>query len=729
MRQPSGETALALRIEKAAQNLGWQCIHTDVNGYVLNESYENSGTHINDIKNLEFVIHPHFASKKVFDTWSIFPIWNPPEIPYDWPNPIENIVNYIHHDDYVSSNPFGNSAVDHLNSILSPNHRHFDNKIQLYPALPRTVSLPPSRSAIVDASQIFYVGMNWERHFSPNGRHEGVFRRLDADGCIAIYGPHIASGVVSWEGFKGYKGDIPFDDGTAAVKLINSYGISLAISSLKHRRSEIMTNRLYESAASGVVIIADKCKFVNDMFGDSVFQVENTDDQDYTYRQIKSIFEFIKKNPDVAYEKACRAQEIYLEKFTLEVNLERMFSEIPKRQVALKNLSCAQSAIEPISVVLRWYVNDFEALDLAIKSINKQSYKNIELIVVCDKNVKKDLEEIFRKKTRDDIQVAFCPLDILSMHNSDLRLMRTGELLSQAMSLIKTDFVAFLDPLEEWFEDHLSSLKRGLEDNKGADFAYVPVLKCVWKPQAAMVDMFVREFFSPEQISKMFYELRYDNRIGRILFRTKYLNDLLTDNLRPIINLIDQLEFFVFAPIALSEGKATLLQRTTYVLHNFTVPPRTRKNWWSLSSVKSHAQRSIINSYLIGRSDIFLQENLMRESVIQGAPQLNNEAQLPSVDYFLSASNEAEFIQRMFKVMLSRMPTDQEMSECHQKLYKGQSREKIAVAFFRDNEVQRKSPIISGMYELNRRSYHNHMRRFMKKIKLISTVINKKMGK
>jgi hypothetical protein len=708
MRQPSGETALSLRIARAARNIGWQCLQLDKNGYVLDRNYECSGVHVSAAANVAFVIHPHFASRKTCDLWSIFPMWNPPEIPYDWPQPLAQIENYLHHDDYLSSNPDAPLSVAHLNMLLAPHGRAFDNQLFLYPALPEAVRAEPSKEAIRNASRLFYVGMNWEKHFGPKGRHEGLFRKLDRDGCVAIYGPRLASGVATWAGFEGYEGEIPFDGGEATVATINRYGAALAISSVRHQRAQILTNRIYEAAAAGAVIVADRGGFIEKHFGDSVLQVDNCGDETATYRQVKAALQWIKDHPDQAYEKAARAQDIYLEKFTLEKNLRALVEAVPARSRTIRAATGARAGDQPICVVLRWYARgDMDALALALESINRQTYPSLRVVLVCDTARRPEVEAFARRRLDARIGLDVAPLDIFHAARKLGRRARTGEILLRALGEIREDYVAFLDPLEEWFSDHLSALKRALEDEPGLDFALVPTLKAIWRQGGAMIDDHVREFSDPARKFRLPADARYDNRIGRILFRRAYLDAQVASGLPALLQFLDQTEFFALTPIALWRGSARLLQRTSYVLHSQEVPARLRENWWSVGLAPLRPQSELIRTWLRGRCDEAVSDSEGGGAVAHAAHAC--------VEDFLNAPDDETFIKVAHNAILGRDPLQPEAERFRRRLQRGKTRESLAVDLYDSEEGRRVGAAVSGMYEIARRTHR--VRKFLRRMR------------
>ena len=77
-----------------------------------------------------------------------------------------------------------------------------------------------------------YCGINWEKLTGKKGRFDELLKKLDENNLISIYGPEIFHGIRPWEGYRNYKGEIPFD-GISMIKEIAKCGIALVIRLLK----------------------------------------------------------------------------------------------------------------------------------------------------------------------------------------------------------------------------------------------------------------------------------------------------------------------------------------------------------------------------------------------------------------------------------------------------------------------------------------------------------------
>jgi spore maturation protein CgeB len=90
-----------------------------------------------------------------------------------------------------------------------------------------------------------------------------------------------------------------------------------------HLKAGAPSGRIFEAAAAAAVIISDKHPFVEKEFKNSVLYVDQT--RDDLFEQIDTHMRWIKENPEAAKTKALQAHKIFLEKFTLEEQLIRLY--------------------------------------------------------------------------------------------------------------------------------------------------------------------------------------------------------------------------------------------------------------------------------------------------------------------------------------------------------------------------------------------------------------------
>ncbi|TPG46493.1 hypothetical protein EAH89_24590 [Roseomonas nepalensis] len=464
------EFELVLRMVRAAENIGAEPVLISRNGYLLTRMQEQTGNVV-DPRTLEFAISIHYDLPKLLDTFYYFTLWNPPEIPTGVPTYARSAENYVSFDDYLTA---GSGRIEsHLRSVLDNSPRRLEGMSELYTSFPLDAMMPPNLAK----PTLFYCGMNWEKVVYQGGhRHEGLLHLLDKTGKIKFFGPDKVAewgGIRAWEGFEAYQGPIPFD-GFSIVKEINDCGIVLVISSDDHRRSGMATTRLYEACAGGAVIIADDNPFVQEHFGDAALFIDyNTNDPADTFRQIMEKYDWIVANPEAALALARRAQEVFREKFALETQLQRIFDRHEERRQAVAEALYARGD----EAVLAIYVIDAPAfghaqktaLDNVLENVRRQAERNITLAVACDAKIG-DAVRLFLEARGDGVASRVFPYAMFTRKGT--RIVPEGRMVHEITRAIDHGYLIFAAPNEVWYRDHVTTLKRALENDPKAAAAH-----------------------------------------------------------------------------------------------------------------------------------------------------------------------------------------------------------------------------------------------------------------
>jgi len=111
-------------------------------------------------------------------------------------------------------------------------------------------------------------------------------------------------------------------------QLQQKYGISLIIHNQEHMLDGIPTSRISEAASSGGLIISDQNLFLTKFFGDSVLYFDAFGSEEKVYSQIKAHIKWAQSNPDQAHSKTKKAYQIFMDNFTLEEQLGRLFERV-----------------------------------------------------------------------------------------------------------------------------------------------------------------------------------------------------------------------------------------------------------------------------------------------------------------------------------------------------------------------------------------------------------------
>ena len=242
--------------------------------------------------------------------------------------------------------------------------------------------------------KLFYVGVNMEDKSSRNeSRFSDLFKALDRKKLIDIYGPLKNNGTKSWEGYSCYKGEVPFD-GRSIIKKISEAGICLALNSVVHNLNHTVSNRIFEAAAAGAVIISDDNSFVRKYFGDSVFYVDIAKKEDELVGDILCLIDYITANESIAYHMACESQKIFLKYLTLDHYVKNI---IDSSMLHKKELECKEN--EPCVVDVVCFVENLAGLGAICRQLCDQYYKNIHVWIFADKVLCQQIKNVPFKNT------------------------------------------------------------------------------------------------------------------------------------------------------------------------------------------------------------------------------------------------------------------------------------------------------------------------------------------
>jgi hypothetical protein len=184
-----------------------------------------------------------------------------------------------------------------VKSILSVSNREFNDSLK---------------------RRLIYWGSTWDK--ARREYYKPFYDLLDQTKYFDIYGPKW-----SWEkmDLKSYRGMLPLDAHTV-VNTISECGIALVLHSHEHIKGGVPTSRIFEAAAASAVIICDPHPFVKAHFGDAVLYIDPNQEPEKVFQQIDQYVKWVQNNPDKAMQLARRAHTIFVERFTLEKELEKI---------------------------------------------------------------------------------------------------------------------------------------------------------------------------------------------------------------------------------------------------------------------------------------------------------------------------------------------------------------------------------------------------------------------
>ncbi|MBI3811903.1 MAG: glycosyltransferase family 1 protein [Nitrospirae bacterium] len=470
----TAEDECIARLKIAAAALGLECIEIHADGRLLEEA-----TSVITKKDVDFVIHLHYDTPKLYDVFSFVALWNPVQFYHVWGYP-RCTRNLLSHDDFIScSSP---AADDHVGRVVRRVATHLPPFFNLYHSIVDVVH-PPS----LGDHKLFYSGMNWEALGGGKSRHQELLKRLDQTGALRIYGPRIFQGVKVWSGYDSYVGEIPFD-GVSMMDEIAKAGIALVLSSPDNKQSELMSSRLFESVAAGALVICDENKFAEKHFSDSLLYIDTRCSVDKICHDILKHVAWAKTNADQALEMMAKAQGIFRQKFTLNKNLKELYLGFSERKLALLKHQNPDGGVR-INVRLYLLLLEYSdtVLNTHIASVVAQEYDHFSAVLIIDKTT--------ASENRSGIEAALAkssvPIDVLEIDffsygpNREIKTRRrVGEVIGEVLGRTsQTDAVVFVAPNEKLFSNHLQVLTGSLARNPDKNCAATSaILKCGNQP-------------------------------------------------------------------------------------------------------------------------------------------------------------------------------------------------------------------------------------------------------
>lgn len=456
----NAESEVICRLKVAAANLGIQLVCMTKEGYLVDDKFNKTKERV-DEKTLEFIISMHYEDVKLLDAFHYHTVWNPPNIMLQYDVHPMLARNIATNDDFLIYDDGGMS--NYIQSLLGEKQLDLDMASSLTASFPETMMLPPF---IPEDPALFYCGSNWEKFLKKEQRHKGLFLLLDQQPYTRLYGPQHA-----WDGYKSFKGTIPFD-GKTLIETIQKCGVVLALTSNYHYRAGAATNRIYEACAGGAVTITDTNRFIKKHWGDSVLYIDyDPAHPQRMFEQIDTHMKWIVSHPKEALAMAQRAQKICKEKFSLGKQLSNIIASHPSRQQAVAKAFYSQKPDEKVLAVLFLDTTEYNedtagVLERAIVNIKKQIYKNITLAVCCEKSIVDQVQQV----TKPYAWIRVFPVSFYDKFGN--KEFSRAQVFFQINTQIPHEYVLFMEGRAKLFSTHITQLKRVLEDDPSVVASY-----------------------------------------------------------------------------------------------------------------------------------------------------------------------------------------------------------------------------------------------------------------
>lgn len=434
----SAEEECIKRIVEGAIEAGYACDVVDTSYRLISSRKKiTSATH-------DFVLHIHYCSGKAENIFSIATLWNPIKFYHDW-GYRKSADTLMTNDAFVQS---GSEETVRQVERLSFNGTYQNSFFPFFYPSPASSLFQPQ---IKDEYKLMYCGINWEKLTGKKGRFDELLKKLDEKNLISIYGPEIFHGIRPWEGYKNYRGEIPFD-GVSMIKEISDCGVALVISSENHIQDEIISNRLFEALAAGAIIVADHNQAVKKLIGNNCLYID-TSDSELCFHQIKSHLEWIKENRQQAHELARRAQEIFNNNLSTKVSVAKLYASLPYLKEANKKHREPELDFSLTSFyILDGKLNIKKQTEAIRRSILANQHKSIRHVVISNVELPESIESL--------------PADSIEIRLINKPEIRYGDLVLPYLKDCDTEYFSIILPGEEAFDDHFVSIIKGIQQNR-----------------------------------------------------------------------------------------------------------------------------------------------------------------------------------------------------------------------------------------------------------------------
>lgn len=184
--------------------------------------------------------------------------------------------------------------------------------LQILPLVPEFNNEP------AEPKNLMWLSGGWDK-FRSSKNYKQFIKNLSENVPMKVFGHYNSSSYLKPNIYGGY-----IAPGIENITAIQNNGIYLLTHSDLHFKGGETNMRGFEAAAANAIVISDKHPFIVENFGNSFLYFDHDKDAKTMYNQVKTHIEWIKNNPQEAKLKAAKSHQIYLDKFTIEKDLQRI---------------------------------------------------------------------------------------------------------------------------------------------------------------------------------------------------------------------------------------------------------------------------------------------------------------------------------------------------------------------------------------------------------------------
>lgn len=240
-------------------------------------------------------------------------------------SPIQLMVggNFKKYDLYKPSRPFSNlMSFSHGVLTSSPElgfyKKIFDDAKKPFNGLYILPLAPKMDNEPAEPKTLMWMSGGWDK-FRSSKTYKAFINRLAESVPLKVYGHYYAASFLKTGIYDGY---IP--SSMEVFNTIRDNGIYLLTHSKQHINAGVPTLRVFEAVAANAIVISDKHPFIVKNFGDNFLYFDQNADSEEMFNQVLEHIKWIKNHPVEAKKMAKNAHEIFLQKFTLDKDLNKI---------------------------------------------------------------------------------------------------------------------------------------------------------------------------------------------------------------------------------------------------------------------------------------------------------------------------------------------------------------------------------------------------------------------
>ena len=436
---PEFERATLTKLQIAARDLDLSCIEITPEGRCLQTGKQIANTDV------DFAICLLFDCPKSYDIFSFYPAWTP--------------LSRFFANDYRASTGKVLSHDDILSPLSSPLEDHFfrntlKDSLHLPPRFTCLAS-PPSSLALEPVSQtrkLMYVDSSQsDRQLGYSRPHLPETLKILADKeLLTLYKME-----ASISQYQNHESNV-LPDTVFAIREMHKNGVVLCLSAAEQLQSGLMDYRLFEAIAAGALVICDDHPLIRQHFSDLLLYVRPKDGGKEMATQIEKHLQWIDTHPEEATVKARKAQQIYKQKFALDVALKEIYDSLPERKSTLQPSILNSNENPKVQIFCLLSSTSSAGVETLLSNCRRQDYNNKHVTIVMEEN------PAVLKLISIELDKANIPYDFVEIRNLRKRLQSgLGKIFSEPLlNCLKEDCQYFniLTTDETIHSNHLSAL-------------------------------------------------------------------------------------------------------------------------------------------------------------------------------------------------------------------------------------------------------------------------------